>query len=116
MQAFVLWMSGSGVHIFSAFTVAMLIRGAIVGAIGVGGAFAGLEAGTGKVGGDKKEGEEGDKEGFMQQKAVYVLCQMMVLALGLWKVNGMGLLPTSASDFAGAGGPPQVREQAVMHY
>lgn len=32
-------------------------------------------------------------------KAVYVLMNLTLLALGVWKVNAMGLLPTTRSDW-----------------
>jgi len=32
-------------------------------------------------------------------KAVYVLMQCLLLALGIYKVNSMGLLPTTRSDW-----------------
>ena len=32
-------------------------------------------------------------------KAVYILMQCLLLALGIWKVNSMGLLPTTKSDW-----------------
>lgn len=32
-------------------------------------------------------------------KAVYILMQCLLLGLGIYKVNGMGLLPTTRSDW-----------------
>lgn len=32
-------------------------------------------------------------------KAVYILMNLTLLALGVWKVNAMGLLPTTRSDW-----------------
>ena len=32
-------------------------------------------------------------------KAVYILMQLLLLCLGIYKVNGMGLLPTTRSDW-----------------
>ena len=32
-------------------------------------------------------------------KIVYILMQMMLLGLGIYKVNSMGLLPTTRSDW-----------------
>jgi hypothetical protein len=34
-----------------------------------------------------------------QVKIVYVLMQCSLLALGMYKINGMGLLPTTRSDW-----------------
>lgn len=36
---------------------------------------------------------EGTREKLWGVKGVYVLMQLGALALGVWKVNGMGLLP-----------------------
>ena len=32
-------------------------------------------------------------------KATYVLMNLVALGLGIWKVNGMGLFPTTRSDW-----------------
>jgi ER membrane protein complex subunit 4 len=34
-----------------------------------------------------------------QVKIVYILMQCSLLALGMYKINGMGLLPTTRSDW-----------------
>jgi len=39
------------------------------------------------------------KSQMLGVKAVYVLMNCMLLALGVWKVNAMGLLPTTRSDW-----------------
>jgi hypothetical protein len=36
---------------------------------------------------------EGTKANMLMVKALYVAMQILALALGVWKVNGMGLLP-----------------------
>jgi hypothetical protein len=36
---------------------------------------------------------EGTRQNLLIVKAVYVAMQILALALGVWKVNGMGLLP-----------------------
>ena len=33
------------------------------------------------------------------QKVVYLLCNLLTLALGLWKCRSMGLLPTGTGDW-----------------
>lgn len=35
----------------------------------------------------------GNRQQLLGVKVVYVACNMLALALGIWKVNGMGLLP-----------------------
>ena len=39
------------------------------------------------------------KSQMLGVKAVYVLMNCLLLALGVWKVNAMGLLPTTRSDW-----------------
>jgi hypothetical protein len=36
---------------------------------------------------------------LVPQKLTFIACQSLLLLLGLWKVNGMGLLPTRLSDW-----------------
>ena len=33
------------------------------------------------------------------QKLVYIICNLLTLALGLWKCRSMGLLPTGTGDW-----------------
>ena len=40
-----------------------------------------------------------NKQQLLLVKACYVLMNCVALALGVWKVNGMGLLPTTRSDW-----------------
>ena len=42
---------------------------------------------------------EGTRKTLWLIKACYVLMNCVALALGIWKVNGMGLLPTTRSDW-----------------
>ncbi|GAA5938089.1 hypothetical protein JCM3775_005337 [Rhodotorula graminis] len=106
MQAFMMYMSGGGIQIFSIMSVWFLLKQAVSGMMGVDKAFAPFEAASkAKVGAPKVE-----PQSFLEQKIVYVICQFGLLAVGLWKCNSMGILPTSAEDwapvfghFAGAG-------------
>lgn len=42
-----------------------------------------------------------DKNGaeILLYQAVYIACQLAVVAIGVWKVNAMGLIPNSTSDW-----------------
>ena len=40
-----------------------------------------------------------NKTQMLGVKAMYVVTNLMLLALGIWKVNAMGLLPTTRSDW-----------------
>ncbi len=42
---------------------------------------------------------EGTKAKMWQVKIIYILMQCSLLALGIYKINGMGLLPTTRSDW-----------------
>ncbi|MBW0539102.1 hypothetical protein O181_078817 [Austropuccinia psidii MF-1] len=94
MQAFMIWMSGSGVQIFSVMMVYMLIKGAITASLSVNTAFQPFEPPT-----SASNYKKSPIYRLTFQKLAYVGCQCMLLALGLWKVDGMGLLPTRMSDW-----------------
>lgn len=42
---------------------------------------------------------ENTRSQMLGVKAVYVLMNCLLLGLGIWKVNAMGLLPTTRSDW-----------------
>lgn len=67
--------------------VYMLIKGAVVSILSVQAVF------------EPFKPRESTAYDLRLQKAAFVACQSMLLALGLWKVNGMGLLPTRLSDW-----------------
>jgi hypothetical protein len=75
-----MYMSGNSLQIFSIMMVFMLFKGPIQGLINTNNVFAKFDSETlrGKL---------------LGVKAVYVLMQFVLLALGVWKVNAMGLLP-----------------------
>jgi len=66
--------------------VFMLFKGPIQAVIGLNQAFERYET-------------EGNRDRLLLAKALYVLTNGLLLALGIWKVNGMGLLPTTTSDW-----------------
>lgn len=81
-----MYMSGNSLQIFSIMMVGMLFKGPIQGLINTNAAFA------------KYDGPS-TKARLVGVKAVYVLMQLVLLALGIWKVNAMGLLPYVSQDF-----------------
>lgn len=97
MQAFMMWMSGSGVQIFSVMMVYMLIKGAITASISVNKAFQPFES-TGSSARSSAD-RSNPPNRLIYQKLTFIGCQSCLLLLGLWKVNGMGLLPTRLSDW-----------------
>lgn len=80
MNAIMMYMSGNSLQIFSIMMVFMLFKGPIQGLINTSTVFAKFET-------------EGTRAKLLGVKAVYILMQFGLLALGVWKVNAMGLLP-----------------------
>lgn len=81
--------------------VLMLFKGPIQGLINTNAAFAKYETPS-------------TRARLVGVKAVYVLMQLLLLALGVWKVNGMGLLPTTRSDWLAWESERQPLEQAFF--
>lgn len=80
MNAFGMYMSGNSLQIFSIMMVFMLFKAPIQALFNIQGTFQRLES-------------EGNRQQMLLVKAAFVGCNFLALALGLWKVNGMGLLP-----------------------
>lgn len=80
MTAIMMYMSGNSLQIFSIMMVVMAFKNPVVGLMATQQAFERFET-------------EGTKQKLLMVKAVYVAMQILALALGVWKVNGMGLLP-----------------------
>ncbi|KAI9794994.1 MAG: hypothetical protein M1816_000014 [Peltula sp. TS41687] len=86
MNAIMMYMSGNSLQIFSIMMVFMLFQNPIKGLLATNQAFSRFES-------------EGTRRRLYSVKAVYVLMQLVALGLGLWKVNAMGLLPNTRSDW-----------------
>ncbi|KAL2429895.1 hypothetical protein ABEF95_012998 [Exophiala dermatitidis] len=86
MQAIMAYMSGNSLQIFSIMMVFMLFKNPIQAISQTNMAFSRFES----------AGTRGQMLGI---KAVYVLMQCLLLGLGIYKVNSMGLLPTTRSDW-----------------
>jgi ER membrane protein complex subunit 4 len=80
MTAIMMYMSGNSLQIFSIMMVWMAFKNPIVGVMATNQAFERFQSETLKV-------------QIMQVKFVYILMQLLALAVGVWKVNSMGLLP-----------------------
>lgn len=80
MTAIMMYMSGNSLQIFSIMMVGMAFKNPLVGLLATNQAFERFES-------------AGTKSSLVMVKAVYVAMQILALALGIWKVNGMGLLP-----------------------
>ncbi|KAJ5112446.1 ER membrane protein complex subunit 4 [Penicillium argentinense] len=103
MQAIMMYMSGNSLQIFSIMMVLMLFKGPIQGLINTNAAFAKYETPS-------------TRGRLLGVKAVYVLMQLLLLALGVWKVNGMGLLPTTRSDWLAWESERQPLERAYFAF
>ncbi|OAA68308.1 hypothetical protein SPI_00503 [Niveomyces insectorum RCEF 264] len=80
MTGIMMYMSGNSLQIFSIMMVYMAFKTPIVGLLGTQQAFERFET-------------PGNRGKMLQVKLAYVLMQLLALALGVWKINGMGLLP-----------------------
>jgi len=87
MQAIGQYMAGNSLQIFSIFMVYTLFKTPVVAVINLPAVFAKFDSpGT-------------RKRGLVLVQIVYVLTNCLLLALGVWKVGKMGLLPTTRSDW-----------------
>jgi len=105
MQAFMLYMSGGGVQVFSMGIVAMLLLSPFKNLSGMNAAFAPFAPGP--------SSSPTAKSLFTLplQKLAYLACNILTLALGLWKCQSMGLLPTGTGDwlaFESRGPSPEI--------
>lgn len=80
MTALMMYMSGNSLQIFSIMMVFMAFKNPVVGLMAVNQAFERFET-------------ESNKGKIIQVKFAYVGMQLVALALGIWKINSMGLLP-----------------------
>lgn len=80
MNAIMMYMSGNSLQIFSIMMVFMLFKGPIQGILNTNAVFTKFES-------------ENMKSQMIGVKIVYIAVQLGLLALGIWKVNNMGLLP-----------------------
>ncbi|EGN96275.1 hypothetical protein SERLA73DRAFT_141593 [Serpula lacrymans var. lacrymans S7.3] len=90
MQAFMLYMSGGGVQIFSMGIVFMLLLTPFKSIAGINSAFAPFAPNTSHA---------NSSSTLPLQKIAYIACNLLTLAVGLWKCRSMGLLPTGTGDW-----------------
>ncbi|KXS98554.1 hypothetical protein AC578_4324 [Pseudocercospora eumusae] len=86
MNAIGMYMTGNSLQIFSIFMVFQLFKAPIQALLNIQNSFAKLES-------------ENNREKMLLVKLAFIGCNLLALALGIWKVNGMGLLPTTRSDW-----------------
>ncbi|KAK8201373.1 hypothetical protein M8818_005884 [Zalaria obscura] len=86
MNAIGMYMTGNSLQIFSIMMVFMLFKNPIQAILNIQNVFARFET-------------PGTSDRLLGVKLVYIATNLVALALGIWKVNGMGLLPTTRSDW-----------------
>ena len=80
MNAIGMYMSGNSLQIFSIMMVLMLFKNPIQSMFNINNVFYRFKT-------------EGTKDKIVLVKLVYIATNLLALALGIWKVNAMGLLP-----------------------
>jgi hypothetical protein len=88
MNAFMLWMAGSGIQIFSIMITVMLLFQPIRAMMNTQTTFTPFKAIVGRSGVD-----------LTLPKIVFLLMNMASMMMGMYKLTSMGLLPTSSSDW-----------------
>ncbi|KAL0254421.1 hypothetical protein SLS55_009896 [Diplodia seriata] len=86
MSAVGMYMSGNSLQIFSIMMVFMLFKNPVNAIININRTFANFET-------------PGTSSRLLGVKLIFVATNCLALALGIWKVNKMGLLPTTRSDW-----------------
>ncbi|KAF2138050.1 uncharacterized protein K452DRAFT_328975 [Aplosporella prunicola CBS 121167] len=86
MSAIGMYMSGNSLQIFSIMMVFMLFKTPVTALLNIQRTFANFDT-------------PGTSSRLLGVKLVFVATNCLALALGIWKVNKMGLLPTTRSDW-----------------
>ncbi|KAI8092968.1 uncharacterized protein BX664DRAFT_328614 [Halteromyces radiatus] len=89
MNAFMIYMSGNGVQIFSVMITVMLFITPIKAIMSLNQTFERFE-----TKGSKQPGAD-----LMISKLTFIGLHIITICLGIYKVNAMGLLPTTTSDW-----------------
>lgn len=87
MTAIMMYMSGNSLQIFSIMMVFMAFKNPLMGLVNTNQAF------------ERFQSSQSLSSQLLQVKFVYVICQLVALGVGIWKINAMGLLPTTRSDW-----------------
>lgn len=80
MTGIMMYMSGNSLQIFSIMMVFMAFKNPLVGLMNTNQAF-------------ERFNTQSNSAQMLQVKFVYVAMQLLALAVGIWKINAMGLLP-----------------------
>ncbi|KAG6706698.1 hypothetical protein I3842_07G233600 [Carya illinoinensis] len=97
MMGFMMWMAGSTVHLFSIGITFSALWQPISALQGVGKVF---------------ESYKDSRVDLLGPKLLFIALNLGGLALGVWKLNTLGLLPTHASDWVFSLPPAQEVEHS----
>jgi len=89
MNAFMMWMAGNEVHLFSIMITLMAIMNSGKALVGTGATFQALTVGL----------PEDCKGDVTRAKAMFLLLNLVGLGMAVMKCYYLGLLPTAASDW-----------------
>ncbi|KAL6838264.1 hypothetical protein ACP4OV_031936 [Aristida adscensionis] len=97
MTGFMMWMAGSTIHLFSIGITFSSLWGSISALRSVGKVF---------------EPFKDPRVDTLAPKLLYLALNLVALGVGVWKLNTLGLLPTSASDWVSSLAPAREVEYA----
>jgi hypothetical protein len=103
MNAFMLWMAGSGVQIFSIMITVMLLYQPLKAILNVKSVFEPYTSTSTK-----------SRNSLFLPMALFVAVNLCIFALGVWKCSTMGLLPTASSDWLSVLPPKHQMENAIF--
>ncbi len=101
INGIMLYMSGNGVQIFSVMIVVMLIFNSSKSIMNALKDF------------DRLKSPEMDASSLYPPTLVYILIQIGMFGMGVWKMNSMGLLPTATSDWLSFMEPKEMEQIAL---
>ncbi|KAH7150013.1 hypothetical protein B0J13DRAFT_620353 [Dactylonectria estremocensis] len=101
MTGIMMYMSGNSLQIFSIMMVFMAFKNPLMGLVNTNQAF-------------EKFQTTNNSGQMLQVKFLYVAMQILALGVGIWKINAMGLLPTTRSDWLMWEGQRLPLEHAVV--
>ncbi|KAF3903346.1 hypothetical protein AA313_de0207445 [Arthrobotrys entomopaga] len=103
MNMIMMYMSGNSLQIFSIMMTVMLFMNPLRALSTVGNTFS-------KFDGESTHGR------LVTVKLAYIGLQLLTIAIGIWKVNAMGLLPTTRSDWLAWEHAPMPLETSISNF
>ncbi|KAF3941465.1 hypothetical protein ABW19_dt0209438 [Dactylella cylindrospora] len=103
MNMIMMYMSGNSLQIFSIMMTAMLFMNPLKALSNVGNTFSKFDS-------------ESIRSRLLTVKLAYIGLQLLTICFGIWKVNAMGLLPTTRSDWLAWEHAPVPLETSVSNF